>query len=488
MTGFRVRVLMLAACIAVQAGGCVSTGNMDRTPEVAAPHARMEEPRVDARVELLAVVFRLARVDGYTMMHFPGYVAAMDAHFGAFREHPAVLEARRLRDEHGVAWDAPMSLAVHLTALPELALRRDLEGMALDERWPREATLRFIELVRDFARDADFPAFHASQRALHAEAEARLAAAVREHVSLAWFDEFFREAPSGPFRVLIGLSNGGAHYYTRFMAENGTEENYAVISVESVDGAGAPVFGEAIIPTVIHEFVHAYVNPLVDRYEAALRPGGEAMHAASQAQLYPRWDLTVKESLVRAVVARHTQDARGAAAAVALLDREKEIGYAWMDELSATLGLYATSPALYPSFSGFVAGLGPFLVDLGRRAPTLVEQFDRTRRPHLLYASVPSGADGVDPGITSISFHFDRPMDPRHFPMVGPADQWPGSGAQSFDESGLVLTLPVSLKPNTTYSFYLGHPGGFGWQDRSGIRMRAFPYRFRTGPGSEHER
>ena len=135
-----------------------------------------------------------------------------------------------MRQEHDASWDAPMSLAEHVTPLPELLPRRGLSEAALDSRWPRDATLRFIDLVRESARDTDFQRFHDNQLALHAEAESGLTAAAREHVSL-----------------------------------------------EPVDPAGGPSLGET--------------------------------------------------SLVRAVMARHTQDARGAAAAVSLLEREKESGH-----------------------------------------------------------------------------------------------------------------------------------------------------------------
>ena len=74
------------------------------------------EVRVDPRVELFSIIFRLAGNKEYSQGRVESYVKDVEKHFGPFRNHPAVGMARKLRTTRGVGYDAPMSLAVHLDA------------------------------------------------------------------------------------------------------------------------------------------------------------------------------------------------------------------------------------------------------------------------------------------------------------------------------------------------------------------------------------
>jgi hypothetical protein len=450
------------------------------------PEATQADVRVDPRVELMSIVFRLAGVSGYTMNNFHSYTSAIESHFGDHREHPAVLLAGRLAREHGVAWDAPMSLAVHLTLPPELAMRMSFDDAVLDARWPEDMTLEFVQQLRHFITVSDYGSFLRDHAGLYAEMESRMRETVRDQVSLDWLDGFFRESPGAPFTILVGLSNGGASYYTRFADGDAAEEIYSVIGAWVMDADGLPVFDETVAATVIHEMAHAYVNPLVDRHEAQLlRPGNEVYQAVEPqmaALRYARWDLAVKESLVRAVVVRYQNDLQGPDAAVATLASEAERGFVWVDELAALLGVYHASPQLFPSFTSLLPTLAVYFADLAPRTAALAAHYDAAHRPRLLSTSVPTGATDVDPAITELRFRFDRPMDARHHPMVGPPEQWPGSGPPAFDEEGVIMTLPVTLAPGTYYSFYLGYPNAFGFKDQRGVDMRAVEYNFTTGP------
>src|SRR5438046_2918512 len=74
--------------------------------------------RVDPRVELLSIVFRLAGNSEYNMSPLKTYTADIDAYFSPYKEHPAVVLARKLASERDVGFDTVMNLAVHLS--PEI--------------------------------------------------------------------------------------------------------------------------------------------------------------------------------------------------------------------------------------------------------------------------------------------------------------------------------------------------------------------------------
>lgn len=61
------------------------------------------EVRVDPRVELAAVMVRLAGFEEYQARGIEAYDRAVDAHFAPFRGHPAVATLRAMREQRRIA-------------------------------------------------------------------------------------------------------------------------------------------------------------------------------------------------------------------------------------------------------------------------------------------------------------------------------------------------------------------------------------------------
>ena len=76
--------------------------------------------KVDPRVELMSIIFRLAGYPDYNQGRVDAYVQDVEEHFKDFREHPVVQAARKLRKTRGVSYDAAISLALHIS--PESAI------------------------------------------------------------------------------------------------------------------------------------------------------------------------------------------------------------------------------------------------------------------------------------------------------------------------------------------------------------------------------
>src|SRR5687768_18107586 len=154
------------------------------------------EVRVDPRVELMSIVFRLAGNPEYNMGNSASpYSRAVDEHFGPFREHAVVKQAQRLRQGRGISYDAVISLAVHLEMDEKMvpSLRAPLEPRPpqLENRWTAADAEGFVALLADFARDSDFKRFVEKQRDVHAKAGEALAAVVNRQPIIPWFDGFF---------------------------------------------------------------------------------------------------------------------------------------------------------------------------------------------------------------------------------------------------------------------------------------------------------
>src|SRR5690606_17139487 len=91
----RMRITLLPVCLAATWSPVTGTAQEE------AAAARMVTVRVDPRVELMSLIFRLAGNPEYSQAKVPAYAAAADEHFAAHHEHAVVKLARELRRRHG---------------------------------------------------------------------------------------------------------------------------------------------------------------------------------------------------------------------------------------------------------------------------------------------------------------------------------------------------------------------------------------------------
>src|SRR5437867_11197968 len=140
---------------------------------------------VDRRVELIAIIFKLAGSDEFKPTHLPQYSADIDQFFGPQRNHEAVTLARGLRERYGVSQSRVMAIPIRLTDPPELKERVPFDSVS---GWPAPSaeTRRFIEAARRFAIDSRASDFFATHRALYDSANARLRPALERAADLAW--------------------------------------------------------------------------------------------------------------------------------------------------------------------------------------------------------------------------------------------------------------------------------------------------------------
>ncbi len=328
--------------------------------------------RVDPRVELVCIIFRLAGNQEYSRGKLPNYVRDVDERFGPLAEHPVVQLARKLRNERSLGFDAPMSLAVHLT--DDIGERVPLVPLPaeVDTRWPATGARLFAKEVKDFAQKARFAEFLASHRALYDLAEARMRKTLEDHARLEWFAQYFGTRSQVRFHVVPGLLNGGSCYGTRFQ-DGEQQDMYCILGVWDADQAGMPRFAPSVIPTVIHEFSHSHVNPLVNRRLADFERSGRRLFARSEQamrrQAYGQWETVIYESLVRATVVRYRSAHDGPFAAMAEVMEQNSRGFVWIGELSKLLDEYESDRKTYPDFEAFMPRVVEFFGQYTSRKP-----------------------------------------------------------------------------------------------------------------------
>ena len=197
---------------------------------------------------------------------------------------------------------------------------------------------------------------------------------------------------------------------------------------------------------------------------------------------YDSWQIALIESLVRTGEVRYKfeHNAQPQVAYEAIM-RERGLGFLWIEELSALLGTYENSRALYPTFRSFFPVVVGYFDDLSKRIDYMAARFDELA-PHVAGMSpFPNGAQDVDPNTTRLTFTFDKPLDAKgrySFNWgLGGGEHFPREKAVGFNETGTAFTIQVKLKPDWDYSLVLT---GRGFRTKDGYPLQPYTVKFKT--------
>jgi hypothetical protein len=440
---------------------------------------------VDQRIELFSIIFRLAGNPEYNQCAVPAYDTAITRRFGPYRDHPAVTEARRLRVQRGIAFDAVINVALHVTDVQTLEERvaLDAPGLALDARWRPSEMRAFLALARRFVQDTRFADFATVQQPIWDSAAARLRTVLERDVDVPWFDGFFGPRAGAAFYLVAGVCNGGANYGQRFRAPDGREDLYAVIGAWQADSAGFPSYDDRVVPTIVHEFGHSFVNPVMDAQQPAMAAAGprilEAVGDLMRPQAYGQWGTVINETVVRAATARYTLAHRERRIAESAVLAEQARGFIWMDEVVARFDEYEADRARYPDLAAFAPRLAAYFDSLGERAADLRRAYD-ARRPRVVSVTPAVDAADVDTATTAVVVRFDRPMRRSHSAVRVNTALFPSVTAVEWDSSGTVWTLRVRLERGRSYGFTLNSATGGNFLSAEGVALAPYAVRFRT--------
>lgn len=436
------------------------------------------QARVDPRVELLSIVFRMAGNPEYRQGKVDAYTEAVESAFGKWKDHAVVKRAARLRRAHGVSYDAVMSMAVHLDSRLQPAVAFDA-AERLDERWPRSELNEFGDELRDFARKSKFADFVEQQQPLYDLAARRMQAVLDERAKLAWFDGFFGARPTAQFEFCLGMLNGGACYGPSVRLADGTEQLYCVLGVWATDADGKPKFDDSVVPTVVHEFCHSYCNALVDAHLAELEGAAGRLwphvEAEMRQQAYGNPRTMLCESLVRACVVRYVLATGGETAAAQETRDQVQRSFLWTGALAKALGDYEAQRDKYATLDAFMPQIATCLGDYEQHFAAEMAQL-----PRVVRMTPANGAADVDPALQAIVITFDRPMRDRSWAVVGGGPHFPKTGKPAYDAARMVLTLPVELKPDWQYEFWLNRGKYDSFQSEDGRKLRPVHVTFKT--------
>lgn len=304
---------------------------------------------VDPRVELVSIVFHLAGHPEYTGLPGP-YRDAVDAWFGPFRDHPAVVHARELRARHGISYEAPAQLALYLDA--QMRPIRKLDDDELPpglERWKGVAVVDYVAELRDFARISDVARFRTREAPYYAAVSARYRRFFDGVPIVPFYGERFGTRPKSTHRLVPGLLTGPMNYGVRAVRTDGSEELVQILCLENVDAEGLPRPSELSLDLMVHETGHPYVNPLIDATEGRLEdvalPLFRRFEKTLRAHHYATVNIMLRESVVRALAVLWLRTNADAAHVARTLRVQEAEGFPWTAELADALARHRSMDA-----------------------------------------------------------------------------------------------------------------------------------------------
>lgn len=260
-------------------------------------------------------------------------------------------------------------------------------------------------------------------------------------------------------------------------------------------GTACPRTPPRVARTIVHEFAHSVVNPLVDAHDGDFHSVTARLFALVEQQMrsqaYGAPKALMCESLVRASTVRYLSIEEGADAAGREAAASRESGFLWVGKLADALREYEQNRDTYPTLEAFVPRLVAFFEDYSTTATddlgaAMAERRARdqalsARGPKVVSFSPADGATDVDASsVTAIVITFDRPMRPGNFAMVAipAAAMLPATGRPQFAER--TVTLPCRLTPGITYGAQLNSAEHMAFADEQGIPLAPVTYRFTT--------
>lgn len=454
--------------------------------------------KCDPRVELLSIVFTLAGNNEYGRSASAAYKNDVLTYFGKFKDHEAVKLARENRNKWGVSYDAVMSMAVHIKNT--IAVEEKVPFASLpekfDKRWKLDHAQKFLAALRNFVIDTDFDNFIKSHSEFYKTTAQRLRDLIGKNAHIEWFDSFFGKRPSGLFILVPGYLTGGGNYGVGFKdPKNGIDEMYSITSFPRVDENGIPVFDPSLVSTVIHEFCHSYVNPVVEKNLGKLKDAGEKIYPyvmkKMMDQAYGQWSTMMIESVVRACVNRYLRKNGNENAVSADIKNNIGRGFLWIDDLTRLFNNYESNRKDFAGLEDFFPKIIKFFNDYAKVIKEKVAEQEKEKENKLkemkekgpkVLSTVPADGDtNVDPLLNSFTVVFDKEMSNSSYSFCLGTKVFPTvEGSPVFENENKALKLKIKLKPNTEYEIWINKDETLGFKSRDNIPLFPVQVKFKT--------
>jgi hypothetical protein len=439
----------------------------------------IESPKVDKRVELLSIVFRLAGNKEYNATFFKSYTDKVENHFNAYKEHELIKFSRSLRENKSISYEAVVSMAIVLD--DNLNPMIDFSSTLPDKRWTKNDANKFIKLLKAFYKDAECEKFFRENMELFQEVSNRFDS-VYKTLDLNWFQSFYENKAEENFKIIVSLGCGGNNYGPSYTLPNTKKEVFAIMGTWKVDESGMPIYEkDEYLPTIIHEFNHSFVNPLLAKNEKAFEENGKEIYNSvgyeMNQQAYGSWQIMLNEALVRASVIKYFVDHSANEAEIQMMiNKESNNGFIWIKGLVDELTKYDNQRNIYPTLESYV----PELLNAYKIFAKKISQFDAQRPKVESMAEFTNNDKNVNPQIKTITINFDRPLAGKGYSVnYGSKGQsaFPKLDNIYYTNENKTVVMEVQLISDKEYQFVLT---GKNFKTEQGVPLKIYEVNFKT--------
>ena len=308
----------------------------------------------DPRIELLIAVQLLSQYR-YLTPYRVDYARDLITHFSRYPPQQAVAFFRSLSLDTGWS-DAYPTAMLYLSDPPVLEPTQPIPPHIYRAFRGEENFTRFIYALRSFARQTQFNHFFARSQKLYKLLEARLREELAGADPTGEIEAYFGTRQISYHLILSPLLHHGG-FGPHIGRHGGPYDVYTLLGPTDAT-RGLPEYGprDQLLQIIWHEFSHAFVNPLSEKYYPMLRPHADlfAPLAEQMATIgYTHWFDCANEHLIRAITARLAHHHLGAEAGRRALREESGRGFRYIHAVAHRLEEYESQRDRYPTFTAF---------------------------------------------------------------------------------------------------------------------------------------
>lgn len=364
--------------------------------------------KVDERIELTGVVFRLAGIPEYTEGVIEEYNEDIDNYFADFRYGDLTAFVIKLRNENGLGYSSVAGSALalsiengHVIQHP-CFLNSELPG--LGPQWKDEETFKkYVELLDDFYVKSNFRKFFEDHKELYQKMEANINELFADFNGK-WFSDFFGIPLEYPI-VFVGVGNGHCNYY---IVDYESDTDWAIVI-----GGRMQHSAEYTIPTIIHEICHNYSNPLFYKYWPQMEQAANKIYDKDTQEkmaesAYGDASATVREWQNNLCVAMYLQD-NAPLYKDFWVANVRDMGFIWMPRSVQFMENYYGNRDKYPHFDSFMTQIVEFLNYTANDFERVKFEYEN-RHPYVVSVFPVNGSNIKDGNFSEIKVKFSKPM------------------------------------------------------------------------------
>lgn len=420
---------------------------------------------VSETVELTSILAKLAGYDEYNQDYGTSYKQDIEEWFEPYRDHAAVDYFQSLRTNYFIMYDAVASLGVHLY-VEDYKIKMQTNTSLIESRCVAIDYNELVQQLTRFYQDSHFHDFFENHQSLYDETLNSYRQCVFPYVVEDWYPKFYGTEKKENFVVMLAFNNGINGYGVQRQLNDGTREAFSVIGIYGWMEISRQAADHAT--TIIHEFNHSFVNPLLEESQTnqdLLRESGEWLYHllewTMQNQSYGNWQTMISESIVRAGEVIYRYDNNYTAEQIEELAKYQIArGFMWTPELVEQLLIYSQNRDKYPSLADFYPELIKCINDYAAREK---ERFERC-------ISLPK-AETYSITDNSVTYNFQTNRDtPTTLSLIGAenvnrrpitipstANGYPvksiGNGAFQDNQDLTVVNIPEGVESIQEYAF-----------------------------------